>query len=389
MTPGARVAAAIEVLDRIIAGAAAEQALTGWARASRYAGSKDRAAVRDYVFTVLRRWRSCAALGGGETGRALMLGALRQEGAELQTLFSGVGHAPAPLSAEEKDGGQPAAGAAALDLPDWVHAQLQAERGAAQAAEIAAHLRDRAPLHLRVNLRRGTRDSAASALAQEGIETRPVALSPTALEVTAGTRRLRQSTSYTSGLVEIQDAASQAVCDEIALTDGLSVLDYCAGGGGKSLALAARCDLRSYAHDGLPERMKDLAPRADRAGVRIQKVHGQTLAAAAPFDVVVADVPCSGSGAWRRQPEAKWRLTEARLTELVALQAQILAECSNLVAPGGRLVLITCSILRAENEHNALQFLSQFQEFEAGLQRSFLPMEGGDGLFVAQFARKG
>lgn len=389
MTPGARVAAAIAVLDRVGQGTAAEQALTAWARSARYAGSKDRAVVRDHVFSVLRRWRSCAQAGGGETGRALMQGLLRTEGIAPDSFFTGEGHAPAPLSPQEQAGDTVPEGDAMLDLPDWLLARFRQDHGAAVGADLARCLRDRAPLHLRVNLRKAGREDMIAALAEEGIAAGPVSLSPTALEVTEGVRRVRLSEAYRDGRVEIQDAASQAVCDLVALEPGARVLDYCAGGGGKSLALAARADLRLFAHDANPQRMKDLPARAARAGVEIATVGTQDLAALAPFDLVVADVPCSGSGAWRRQPEAKWRLTPERLGELVAIQAAILGACAALLRPGGRLVYMTCSLLRAENDDQVQSLLRSDDRLRLEHSRAFSPLEGGDGLFMASFSRIG
>lgn len=389
MTPAARVAAAIGVLDQINGGAAAEQALTSWARGARYAGSKDRAAVRDHVFSVLRRWRSCAVAGGGETGRARMIGALRMDDAPLDSLFSGEGHAPAPLTGQELSAGSEPLGDDALDLPDWVLAALRSDHGDAQAAAIAQFLRERAPLFLRANLRKTTREDLIAELGQDGVEARPNALSPTALEVTQGARRVRQSKAYLDGRAEIQDAASQAVCDLVPLEDGARVLDYCAGGGGKSLALGARADLKLFAHDANPQRMKDLPARAARAGVTIARVQSADLAGQAGFDLVVADVPCSGSGAWRRQPEAKWRLTPQRLADLVQTQSDILSQCAPLTRPGGRLVYMTCSLLRAENEEQIDRFLAADNRFSLEHARGFSPLEGADGLFMASITRLG
>ena len=316
MTPGARVQAAIEALDRIAAGAPAEQVLTNWARGARYAGSKDRAAVRDHVFDVLRRWRSTAVQGGAETGRGRLIGLLRQEGIEPETRFTGQGHAPAPLSPAEASGGARSQGAAALDLPDWLAPRFAADLGDL-AGPTAEALRHRAPVFLRVNTLKAARDAAASRLSEAGVETRPHPLSPTALEVTGGARAVARSAAFSEGLVELQDAASQAVVDVLPLATGARVLDYCAGGGGKALAMAARLRGPVVAHDADPARMADIPARARRAAARIDL----DAAPSGGFDLVLADVPCSGSGAWRRAPEGKWRLTPQRLEALLAAAA--------------------------------------------------------------------
>ncbi|AWI83358.1 SAM-dependent methyltransferase [Alloyangia pacifica] len=382
MTPGARLQAAAEVLDRIAAGTPAEQALLGWSRGARYAGSKDRAAVRDHVFDVLRRWRSTAAQGGGESGRARLIGLLRQQQVAPDSLFTGDGHAPAALTAEEQAGGRLPEGAEARDLPDWIDALLTDSLGE-EAAAAAEALRERAPVFLRVNGLRGDLAAAQDALAGEGIETRTHPLASGALEVTEGARRIAQSQAFAEGLVELQDVASQAVVEALPLAPGLRVLDYCAGGGGKALAMAARTGGEVAAHDADPRRMSDLPARAKRAGARIQAV-------ATPkgvYDLVLCDVPCSGSGAWRRAPEGKWRLTPERLDELTKVQAGILDIAARLVTPGGLLAYATCSMLAVENAAQIEAFLARHPGWTLERQRQFLPGDGGDGFFSAQLRR--
>ncbi|OWJ71856.1 SAM-dependent methyltransferase [Haematobacter massiliensis] len=383
MTPAARIAAAIAVLDEIRAGDAAERALTNWARRSRYAGSGDRAAVRDYVFDALRCRRSFGWLGGGEDGRALMLGALRAGEFDPSTVFTGEGHAPAPVTADDE--GQPldiAPEAVRLDTPDWLVPDLKASLGD-DFAPVMATLRHRAPVFLRANLARTTRDEAARTLAEEGIETRPSPLAATALEVTARARAVSGSAAYRDGLVELQDAASQAVVE--ALPQGGRVLDYCAGGGGKSLALAAR-GAEVFAHDANPGRMRDLPARAERAGVRIAQL--QAVERAAPFDLVLTDVPCSGSGSWRRAPEGKWRLTADMLERLEQTQAAILRRAAPLVAPGGALAYATCSLLGQENAGQIRRFMAENSGWHLAEEHRFTPLDGGDGFYLAVLRHK-
>ncbi|MHA6344115.1 RsmB/NOP family class I SAM-dependent RNA methyltransferase [Roseivivax sp. CAU 1761] len=382
MIPAARCQSAAEILDRIAAGMPAEQALTNWARGARFAGSKDRAAVRDLVFDVLRRWRSTAAMGGADTGRARILGLLRQTGADPEALFTSARHAPAALTEAERQAGRDPAGAEALDLPDWLLEPLRAGLGPA-AEEVAEALRHRAPITLRVNLLKGDAAVAQAALAAAGIATRPNPLSATALTVTGPGRGLAASAPYRDGLVELQDAASQAVVDLLPLRQGDRVLDYCAGGGGKALALAARLGGGPVqAHDADPRRMRDLPDRAARAGARIETV----ARPAGRFDLVLADAPCSGSGAWRRAPEGKWRLTAERLAELTAVQRGILERAAGLVAPGGHLAYATCSVLAAENEDAVSAFLAARPGWRLAERRQFLPDAEGDGFFAAVLA---
>lgn len=384
MTPAARLQAAIEILDQVLEGMAAEQALTGWARRSRFAGSKDRAAVRDHVFDALRNRNSFADLGGSLTGRGLILGAVRAGEVDPDTLFTGIGHAPAELTAQERDqvaiGGQ-------VDLPDWLWPVFQDSLGD-QAEAVEHALRLRAPVFLRANLRKTTRDKAQERLAAEGIETEPHDGAATALQVLSGDRKIRQSKAFQTGLIELQDAASQSIAERLDLRDGIKVLDFCAGGGGKSLALAALAKVQIHAHDVSPQRMRDIPDRAARAGVRIDQVAGKTLKDKAPYDLVLCDAPCSGSGSWRRAPDAKWRFTQERLDQLVDIQSEILTQVRDLVGPGGILAYATCSVLRAENHDRVAAFLAENPDWQLLDQKQWALEDGSDGFFLARLQRR-
>lgn len=389
MTPAARIAAAIELLDAVLAGQPAEKALTNWARRSRFAGSKDRAAIRDHVFDALRCRRSFAALGGAQSGRGLMLGALRAEGRDPAEVFTGEGHAPAPLTADEKALSVTLADLpeeVALDCPGWLAPRLRASLGA-DFAPVMQALRSRAPVFLRVNLRRATVAEAPARLAEEGIVTAPHPLSDTALEVLENARKVQRSAAFRDGLVELQDAASQAITDLLPVSEGMKVLDYCAGGGGKTLAMAGRAGARFCAHDAAPQRMRDLPERARRAGVQVRLLEAAEVEAEAPFGLVLCDVPCSGSGAWRRSPEGKWRLSGQDLDRLTAIQAQILDRAAGLVAPGGALAYATCSLLDAENAAQVSAFLERCAGFRLSDSRRLTPLDGGDGFYVALLRR--
>lgn len=382
MTPAARDAAAIAVLDRVAAGEPAEAALTRWARGARYAGSSDREAVRDLVFTAVRRARSAAALGGGTGGRALLLG-LARAAQTPPAGWTGEGHAPAPLDPAETARFQAPPPeldrATALDVPDWLLPRLDASLGP-DADPVLAALRDRAPVFVRAHAGRGTPAQTAAILADEGIEARPHPLSPWALELGAGARRLRATRAFAQGLVEPQDAASQAVVAAFAsgLRQGTRVLDYCAGGGGKALALAA-LGLAVTAHDADPARMRDLPARAARAGTPVPT----TTHPRPGWPAILADAPCSGSGSWRRAPEGKWRLTPERLAELLSLQARILRQAAALVAPGGRLGYATCSLLADENGAQIAAFLADHPGWTCTLSRDWTPLQGGDGFHLS------
>jgi len=386
MQPAARLSAAIEILDDILDGAAAEKALTNWARHSRFAGSKDRAAVRDHVFDALRNMRSYGHLGGAETGRGIILGLLRAQGRAPADMFTGEGHAPAQLSDEEAQHSAMPDGNIALDCPDWIAPLLQSSLGDDFAAVCQA-LQKRAPVFLRVNTSKCSRDQAITALAAENIIAVPHPLSETALEVTENPRRVHLSAPYSEGFVELQDAASQAVVDLLPVKAGSRVLDYCAGGGGKVLAMAARQSAEYFAHDANPQRLKDLPDRAERAGASITLLEPEDVAEAAPFDLVLCDVPCSGSGAWRRSPAGKWAFDQEQLDDLRKVQAEILTTTAELIGPDGVLAYTTCSLLDAENSDQIAQFLAGHSGWECQSQNRFTPLQGGDGFYCALLTR--
>jgi 16S rRNA (cytosine967-C5)-methyltransferase len=384
MTPGARVAAAIEILNTMSDGLPAEQALTRWGRGNRFAGSKDRAAIRDHVFDVLRQRKTAIHLGGGESGRALMIGILRAQEADLDSLFNGVGHAPQPLTDAEQEPSTDADDETLWNLPDWLLPLFKASLGT-RAKTVAFALQARAPITLRVHTGKTTPSAAAVALAEQGVETRANPLADTALTVTDGERKIRNSDSYLEGFVELQDASSQAVV--AAMPRAGRILDYCAGGGGKSLALAVDPAAQVTAHDIDPRRMQDLPARAARAGCSIRQIETDDLQNEAPFDVVLCDAPCSGSGAWRRSPEGKWTLSASRLEELTQLQDSILDAAIALTAKNGCLVYATCSVLACENEDRINAFLERHPDWALGFQKRFDANDDGDGFFTAHLRR--
>ncbi len=361
-----------------------EQALTRWARGARYAGSKDRAAVRDIVYGVLRRKASCAVLGGAGNGRALTLGWLRLNTLDPDEVFTGEGHAPSPLTAPERSAGAPPSGPHP-DVPEWMLAQFDPTHLTDGSLE---HLLHRAPLWLRVNHRKTTPANALAALAEDGITATPHPDLPGALRVDDGERRLRNGRAYLEGLVEIQDLSPQWAVARLDLPQSGTILDYCAGGGGKALALADRSAARVFAHDALPRRMADLPARAARAGVVIDRLALDELAGAGPFDMVLTDVPCSGSGTWRRDPEAKWRLTPERLAEVTQMQADILDRAAGLVATGGQLVYMTCALFQVENDAQIAAFVARHPGWRCTARHLDTPVTASDGFFSAVLRRE-
>lgn len=397
MTPGARLAAAIEILDRLLTegsggdpfeysaapltGVTADQALRDWGRGARYAGSKDRAAVADIVYAALRRLGS-AGLAVAADGRAVAMGGLRLDGAsveEIAALADGGPHRPSPLSDAEADRLERlvdmAAAAPGADFPEWLYPALAASVAEPQA-EIAALAR-RAAFDLRVNTLKATPEQAAAALAEQGLDIEPGPLAPGALRVRGlgggGRPKLSGLAAYAEGLVEPQDAASQAAAllaasflkDAPEERSGLAV-DVCAGGGGKTLALAAALPAGASlcAFDVAAKRMADLPARLSRAGASARILDRAGLEAlAGEADLALVDAPCSGSGAWARQPDAKWRLTPDRLDQLCLLQQQALDLGAETLRPGGVLVYVTCSLLKLENADSVSRFLERRPEF--------------------------
>lgn len=368
MTPGARLAAAAGILDRIAGGTRAETALTAWGRGARYAGSGDRAAVRDVVFDGLRRWRSSAWVGGAETGAGRVAGLERLAGRDTSVRMTGQGHdLPPPRPGRDLSDAPPPV---RDDMPDWLHPRM---------AEVVPDLSvyaTRAPLWLRTR-----HPDAAARLAREGIATEPHPRIPGALRVTDGARRVAASGAYADGWVEVQDAASQEAVGRVPLEPGWRVLDLCAGAGGKALALADRIPcLRIEAHDIDPRRMADLPARAARAGVSI----AVTDRPGGPFDLVLVDAPCSGSGTWRRDPEGKWRLTAERLDDLQDTQTALVRQAAAL-AP--RVAYMTCSVLPEETDGATDAWLSAAPDWRRLDRWRHVPGDDGDGFSLDLLVR--
>lgn len=350
MTPAARVQAAIGLLDRIIAaaqarGAPADRILADWFKANRYAGSKDRRAVRELVYRAIR---ACGPVPPG--GRAAML-RLATDDPDIAPLFDGSTYGPALVAPGE-------AVADAGVAPAWLEARLAAS--GVEGAEAAALL-GRAPLDIRVNALKA--DRAGLALPEPG-ETLPT---PQGLRLPFGTP-VEQWDAFREGLVEVQDCGSQLACEAVAAQPGETVVDLCAGAGGKTLALAAamRGQGTLVAADTDRGRLSRLGPRAERAGALVSETvlldPNREAEALAPWhgraDAVLVDAPCSGSGTWRRNPEARWRLDPEGLDRIVTLQRHVLEVAAALVRPGGRVLYVTCSMLDEEGAGQAEAFLA-------------------------------
>lgn len=391
MTPAARVQAAIDLLDQVIEaarrnGAPADRLITEGFRQRRYAGSKDRRAIRELVYGAIR---ACGPVP--ESGRAAML-RLAESDPAIAGLFDGSSYGPAEISPEEV----PAQGGIA---PEWLEAKLAASGIEGDAARA---LLGRAPLDIRVNTLKASRDLLDLPLA--GV----ILAAPDGLRLPEGTP-VDQWDAYQRGQVEVQDGGSQICCLAVAAAPGETVIDLCAGAGGKTLALAAAMENRGrlIAADTDRARLSRLAPRAERAGAVVAETvlldPGREPAALAPWhgaaDAVLVDAPCSGTGTWRRNPEARWRLTPAQLARYVDTQARLMDVAADLVRPGGRLVYVTCSLLDDEGAGQVDAFLkrhfgwrAEVPELPAGTPRGggirLTPYaDGTDGFFIARLSR--
>jgi 16S rRNA (cytosine967-C5)-methyltransferase len=385
MTPGARLSAAIEVLTDIEARRRpAADALKDWGLAHRFAGSADRAAIGGLVFDALRRRGSAAFLLGAATPRAIVLGALRIErGLSLDAiakLADGSRHAPpAPDAAESEALAGPrerlddAPAWVRGDYPEWLDPHFAAVFGEERAEEGAA-LATRAPVDLRVNALKGGRDGAAAALAH--LHARPTPWSPAGLRIAlsaeAKSPPIQAEPAYIEGLVEIQDEGSQLAALLSGASPGELAIDLCAGGGGKTLALAALMENRGQicATDADLRRLAPIHARLARAGVRNAEVRSPRGKIPASLDdlegaadLVLIDAPCTGIGAWRRNPDAKWRVRPGALDERIKTQHAVLERAATLTKPGGRIAYITCSLLDEENGAQVRGFIARHPEF--------------------------
>lgn len=383
MRDGGRLAAAIQVLTDIETNRRPVRlALKAWGDASRFAGAKDRAWVSGLVLDVLRRRRSLAWRMGEEGPRAAALGALGLVwGWPVERIAEAAAdepHGPGPLSEDERraleqprdlaEAPAPVRG----DYPDWLETELARAFGENRVAEVEA-LAQRAPVDLRANRLKTGPGKALKAL--EPLPVRATGLLPEALRIEAPRADERAAAveampAFVKGWVEVQDLGSQIAAACAGEVKGLQVLDLCAGGGGKTLALAGAMENTGqiYAYDADARRLTDTIRRADRAGVRNLQVRSPVKPDALKgldgrMDVVFVDAPCSGTGSWRRHPDTKWRLTPQALERRTADQDAVLDLAVSFVKPGGRIVYVTCSVLPVEDEDRAAAFLARHPDF--------------------------
>ncbi|MCP3469377.1 RsmB/NOP family class I SAM-dependent RNA methyltransferase [Bradyrhizobium sp. CCGUVB1N3] len=382
MTPAARLSAAIELIDTIERDRVpAAKALKEWGTAHRFAGSGDRAAIAGLVWDVLRRYASSAYLMDADTARARLIGMLRLERdmdtPTMAALFDGNRYAPEPLSEAEqaalasrslKDAPASVAG----DYPEWLDPYLAKVFGEDRAAEATA-MASRAPLDLRVNTLKGSRDKVLGRLSH--LKAQPTPWSPNGLRIELGADArnpgIQSEEDFIKGAIEVQDEGSQLAALFTAAKPGEQVIDLCAGAGGKTLALAALMQGkgRLIATDRDKRQLAPIHERLSRAGVhnaeiRTPKGEADPLAdIRSTADLVVIDAPCTGTGTWRRNPDAKWRMRPGALEIRLKDQAEVLERAAPLVKAGGRIAYITCSVLSEENGEQVRAFVARHPEF--------------------------
>lgn len=402
MKQSGRIRAAIELLDEIFSfRQPADNTVNVYFRTRRYIGGGDRREISALVWFVLRRYgRLRRSFGKDPTGREAVAAALRYRGTPIDPLFDGDKYSPAPLTAEER-----AALArlpdnlpdAVAECPDWL-------RGRIDDADIRAMV-DEAPLDLRVNTLKSTREDVLKLLEQSGIKAEKTPYSPVGVRV-----RERVNVTalpvYTDGLVEIQDEGSQIVSLLTRAEAGQIAIDWCAGGGGKTLALSAMMNAKGtlYAADMNVKRLRDLPERAARAGAN-NVILLNDYNSLKQYDLVLVDAPCTGTGTWRRSADARWRISPEQSAQIIETQQKILDKACRFVKKNGRLFYITCSLDAAENEDQAAAFIQNHTDFvpedlspvlkeTTGIEQSGKTVRlrpsvcETDGFFAASFVKK-
>jgi 16S rRNA (cytosine967-C5)-methyltransferase len=384
MRDGAKITAAIEILEKLASQhSPVKDAVRDWGKANRYAGSGDRAWIGGLVLDALRHKSSVAHAMEDTSARALAIGTAGRvwglTGDEIDAMFDGDPHAPEALSQAEKDGLERDISDAPLhirgDFPEWLSASFERMFGEQAEAEGQA-LSSRAPVDLRVNQVKVGFEKAFKDVASKLKAANQSQLVASGIRIPQTNPRGKAAAaesipSYGKGWVEVQDVGSQLAALASSAKYGMQILDYCAGAGGKTLALSAMMENTGQVHawDLDWRRLRAIWPRLKRSGTRNVQVHDGLEAdvlgdLVGKMDVVFCDAPCTGTGTWRRRPDAKWRLRERALETRMGEQDVVLERAHKYVKPGGRLVYITCSLLPEENEDRVTAFLEKTEGFK-------------------------
>ena len=402
MTSSAILKAAQDILNLLTLNEMSARVIISWERRNRFAGSKDRRKIRDIVYSCLRNKSYLLHCWPAETklslGRKLVLSFIYDlnnskslEFEFLKDFYGNKDHEFSNPSVREKDILQKAfvqknkieIESIRYSYPEFLHKELKESLGL-DFPEVMATFAKRGDVFIRANKVKIQGKELEEALAKEGFVVEGFPALESAYKIVNPSNQIKLSALFSNGFFEFQDFASQKIIKKIPIQEGMAVLDFCAGGGGKSLALASEylnmIDL--YAYDIKPNRLKSLKFRADRALAKVNFLNHASVYKNF-YDVIIVDAPCSGSGTWRRDPMSKWRLSFKALKEISDKQLNILQSISGRVSNSGIIAYITCSILKRENEHVVTKFLNKNRHFSLEYTSTVSPLEGGDGFFLA------
>ena len=400
MRDDARAKAAIEILDNFLKGSNLNNTFEEWSKNNKFAGSGDREKIRDIVFDILRVRNTLEAPLGhhkiAESGRSLMVSYILFKSIEIEDIFTGSKYGPPELNNNEQKMKEKFVliknkffnnqyNIPAFLVEDLKHSLSE------KFENIMSVLGNRAPTFIRVNIKKTNLFSVSEKLKNEGITSEVCLESRQGLKILSNFRRVKMTKMFQEGLFEFQDLNSQKVIEDCNLVNQTKFLDFCAGAGGKTLCLASLRKGKGdfYAYDINKSKLEKLKVRAKKAGIKIGIIKKKDFSQVRyKFDCVILDVPCSGSGAWRRNPQQKWRITQKKINDLTRLQFILLQQAKNFLQNNGKLIYITCSFLRTENERIIEKFLYENPFFSIVKQKNYYPSEDGDGFYCAELIKR-
>ena len=400
MRRDSRANAAIFILDEFLAGQNLNAILSKWTKANRYAGSSDRESIRDIVFDILRVKKTFTFILNKEkqviNGRALVFLYSVYYSLPLNDIFTGQKYGPDKLNNYENEFSEIAKennerGFEVIDnIPDFLLTEFQRSLGS-KFNNVMRLLEKRAPVSIRVNALKSDVSSILEVLSSEGIEGKIAKKVRYGIEIIGNPRCLTQIQAFKDGNFEVQDLHSQKTIEGLPIKEDTKILDYCAGAGGKILNIASllKGNGRFFVHDLDKKKLIEADLRAKRAGIKLKRLNAENMEQHHnSFDYILADVPCSGSGTWRRNPQQKWRITSDSLEEILSRQITILNEVKDLIKKDGLLFYITCSLLKIENEEAVDNFLIQNKNFSLSNKENITIDTKGDGFFCAVLQKK-
>lgn len=393
--------ASILILHDILEGSNANKAINFWFKKNRFAGSTDKFLIRDIIFSALRRKNSSFLIFGKfglpKNSRSLIIYTLFELGFDLSQYFTSSKYGPNRLSLLEKkalilkkETLKYAKDYDIYDYPSFLENELKKSLGVLYES-FFEFSKVRAPLFIRINKIKSSLNEVQASLICCNIETKKIPGFKNSLIILSNQRKIKNTISYNSGFFEIQDISSQVVVNFIGFNEKFKVLDFCAGSGGKILALASELQGKGnfYAYDHNIHRMKDIKKRLFRNGVKCKILNKKDIFSGSfYFDLVITDVPCSGSGTWRRNPELKWNFDQNKLNEILKIQANILSIATSLLVCKGKIAYITCSVLDCENQDQIYNFLNKNKNFILEKETKVLGENGGDWFYICILKKK-